>query len=208
VPPPSLCSLAVARPVPGAHRYFLHPFHGRVLAGTGHAPAVVGAAMRPSETQLEQMRDDLDAALPGAGFARAGVLRVLAGMLPGVRAGSERLAMRPLVVRGVATGGAAVWHVCGVKLTEAPAIARDVLDHVTGHARGPLAPRPAAASGWDVIGGPPVTRDAVLALAASESAVYVEDVVERRTNAWCDGRAQSRIEALLDGTLRSSAARA
>jgi glycerol-3-phosphate dehydrogenase len=206
IPAPSRCSLAIAAPSPGARTYFLHSLHGRLLAGTGHAAADTTRPMAPSAAQLRQMLDDFDAALPGAGVGSAAVARVLWGVLPGVRAGSGQLAPRPSIVDATAIGGARVCTVLGVKFTEAPDVARAVLDRVTRGSRADLPPRPAPATGWDMMSGPPLSRDAVLSLAASESAVYLEDLIERRTNAWYDEAACRRLEKLVNGALRARAA--
>jgi glycerol-3-phosphate dehydrogenase len=206
--PPSGCSLAVSPPRHGARTYFVHPFHGRVLAGTGHAPHPgAPAGFDPSEDMLHAMRTDLDAALPGAGLGEARVLRVMAGILPGVRPASDLLAMRPLIRRRAMPGGATLWSVLGVKFTEAPEIARRLMDAVSGAVRGALPDRPAAARGWDVLdGAQPVSRESLLELAAAESAMCVEDLVERRTNAWCDPDARQRIETSVgDGLGRHAA---
>jgi glycerol-3-phosphate dehydrogenase len=206
IPAPSSCSLAIAAPSPGARTYFLHSLHGRLLAGTGHAAADTTRPMAPSAAQLRQMLDDFDAALPGAGVGSAAVARVLWGVLPGVRAGSGQLAPRPSIVDATAIGGARVCTVLGVKFTEAPDVARAVLDRVTGTGRADLPRRPVPATGWDMMSGQPVERDAVLSLAASESAVYLEDLIERRTNAWYDEAACRRLEAIVNGALRTRAA--
>ncbi len=85
-------------------------------------------------------------------------------------------------------------------------VARAVLDRVTGATRADLPPRPVPATGRDMMSSQPVERDAVLALAASESAVYLEDLIERRTNAWYAEPARRRLEALVNGALRTRAA--
>jgi glycerol-3-phosphate dehydrogenase len=197
-PPGSGC-LALTPPRRGAQTYFLHAFHGRVLVGTGHAAAAAGdAGLTPSTAMVQAMRADLDAAYPDAGLGQAKVLRVLADVLPGVRPNHAQLAMRPRIVRDSAGGGAALWHVVGVKFTEAPDVARRVVQLACSGNRAQLRPRPASAGGWDVFDrSQPMTRAALLDLAESESVLYLEDLTERRTNAWCDTAMQQRLENLV-----------
>ena len=198
-PPPGSGCLALTPPRRGAQTYFLHSFHGRVLAGTGHAAVATGDAnLTPSAALIQSMRADLDTAFPDAGLGQARVLRVLADVLPGVRPHDRRLAMRPRIHRDSAGGGAALWHVVGVKFTEASDVARRVLHLVCGGGNADLRPRPAGGSGWDVLDRTePITRTALLDLAASESVLYLEDLIERRTNAWCDADTRQRVEALV-----------
>jgi glycerol-3-phosphate dehydrogenase len=185
----------------GAQSYFLQPFHRGVLAGTGHAAAAPGhAASLPSQASIEAMRRDIDRAYPGAQFGRAHILRVLSGILPGVQSGSPRLAVRPRIDIDMPESGARTAHVIGVKFTEAPQVARRALDRLTGTAGGRLGSRPAGASRWDAFdSSAPITRESLHKLVADESVLCLDDLVERRTNAWCDEEARVTIERLADG---------
>jgi glycerol-3-phosphate dehydrogenase len=182
----------------GAQTYFAQPFHGRVLAGTGHAPIQhPGHHDRVTPALVDGMRRDLDAAWPQAGLGAVPVLRVLAGVLPGVRPGQSRLALRPRIVRDSGAGGVMLVHVVGVKFTESPAVARRALDLVVD-ATGPRTGRPAAAGGWDLAGRrDSATARSLLELAANESVVYLDDLIERRTNAWCDEAATATLMRLV-----------
>ena len=208
VRPPSVCSLAVTPPYRGAPTYFVHPFHGRVLVGTGHsAGSFAGARQVPSADMVRAMQSSLEAALPGAGLGQCSVLRVLAGTLPGVHHDSSKLATRPLVARYSAAGGAALWSVVGVKFTEAPDVARKVLDAVTRRSRDELPRRPIAADKWDVLhDAEALSRTALLQLAANESAICFDDLLERRTNGWCDEDMRKRIKALVGDDFNKVAA--
>ena len=83
-PAPSDCALALtARDKKAARTYFLHPWKGRLLAGTGHGPWRGEVEQpRPSEAQLDEFIADLNAAVPGWSLRRAEVVRVFAGLLP------------------------------------------------------------------------------------------------------------------------------
>ena len=199
--------LVLAAPKSRSQAYFMQPFHGRVLAGTGHAGLKdrQSDGMPPRES-LERMCSEIDAAYPDARLGRAPVLRILAGMLPGVGSGEVRLAVRPRIHHDVATGGARLLHVVGVKLTEAPEVARRTLDGVTGTIARKLPGRPSPGSGWNALDpAHPPTRESLLALAARESVLYLDDLLERRTNAWCDAAASAKIADLMAGAFRSKA---
>jgi glycerol-3-phosphate dehydrogenase len=196
---PDAACVVLTPPRRRAHTYFVQPFHGRVLAGTGHAAIEERRhGNQVSPALIDAMRRDLGAAWPRAGLGEARVLRVLAGLLPGVRPGRPQLALRPRIVRDSGTGNVAVVHVVGVKFTESPDVARRALDHIVAAAKLRGMARPAAGSGWNLAGGrDPATRESLLDLATNESVVYLDDLIERRTNAWCDEAASEAIARLI-----------
>lgn len=200
---PGLSSVALTPPGRGSQTYFLQPFHGRALVGTGHAAGQYSASPgMPTPAMLEGMRRDLDAAYPEARLGSARIKRVLAGVLPGVRAGQFRLATRPRIVRDATAGGARVVHVVGVKFTEAPEVARRAVNCIAGRSLARPGPRPPPGNHWDVLDEASLaTRQSLLDLAARESVVYLEDLVERRTNAWCDEAASDRVTRLTEGSV-------
>jgi glycerol-3-phosphate dehydrogenase len=200
---PGASSIVLTPQRRGGQTYFLQPFHGRTLAGTGHA-AMPGTAEQalPARASIDSMRRDLDAAWPGAGLGAAPVLRVLAGILPGIRPGTSRLASRPRVVCELTGSGSPIVHVVGVKFTEAPVVAVKALDHIGVSFERNSVKRPPAGVGWHLAGArDAATTRTLLDLAASESVVYLEDLIERRTNAWCDESATALVERLLEGKL-------
>jgi glycerol-3-phosphate dehydrogenase len=206
---PDACALVLTPPRRGAQAYFLHPFHDRVLAGTGHATesAQAGSAM-PPPGMIVRMREDFDAAYPDARFGSARILRILTGSLPGAYARRLRLATRPRLLPDTAAGGAVAVHVIGVKFTEAPDVARAAVDCVAGRSETQPGPRPPPGEHWNVLDcSPPATRESLLDLAARESVVYLEDLVERRTNAWCDEKASAGLAGLVHGALAARGGR-
>jgi glycerol-3-phosphate dehydrogenase len=202
--------IALTPPRRGGQTYFLQPFHGRTLAGTGHADMHGPAdSIMPSQAQIDGMRRELDSAWPAARLGAASVVRVLAGILPGVRPGSPRLANRPRIVRDSAVGGIPLVHVVGVKFTEAPVVAARALDRLGLGARRSGTARPPSGAGWNLAeGDETATPETLLDLATSESVVYLEDLIERRTNAWCVESAAARVEQLLGGKLARRGPRA
>jgi hypothetical protein len=87
-------------------------------------------------------------------------------------------------------------------------VARRALDLITTAAPTRETIRPAAAIGWDVVdGSDPPTAQSLRDLASSESVVYLDDLVERRTNAWCDEGASASVVRLAGEALPRNASR-
>lgn len=97
--PVSDCAVAVQPRRPGSRVYFVVPWHGRLFAGTYHAPWHDGLRRPgPDQTQLKDFLDDLNGAVPGLALRRSDVLRVYAGLLPAREDGGDELAVREVVL--------------------------------------------------------------------------------------------------------------
>jgi glycerol-3-phosphate dehydrogenase len=192
-PPVSEYSVAVAPPGRGRRTYFLHPYHGRMLAGTGHAGVPPGAPVPGgvSDLQVEQTVSELNEALPGAAFARDQVQHVYWGVLPGVRRSSEDLLMHPQIIdHGKRDGAAGAWTVVGVKFTEAPFVARQVWNRLPGRPSQSLPQRPSPTEAPSVASAAQISdgelRARLAELARLEWQADCEDLVWRRTDLWMD----------------------
>lgn len=202
-PPVSKCSLAVAPPGKNRRMYFVHPYGDLVLAGTGHAglPADAPLSSGPSERQLQHMLSDLDEALPGFGPTREQVRHVFRGILPGVRAGSEELLKKPLIINhGSRDGAPGAWTVLGVKFTEAPFVANRLWNKLVGARPQHLPVRPPPVPAPSVEDARSMS-DAELArvlrrLAATEWQASASDLAWRRTDLWMDETETRRVEQL------------
>jgi len=191
-PSPSSAALAVEPPGPDARVYFLHPFKGRLLAGTYHAPRPGGlAAGPPEEALIEEFLRDLNAAIPGLELTRGEVRRVLWGLLPAARPGSAVLASRPVLHdHGEAGGPRGLFSVAGVKFTTARAVAEQTLRRVLGELG---AARPAAevvvpeVPSWPefsrLLARDPARADETVGTIVRTQAVRtLDDLLERRTD--------------------------
>jgi glycerol-3-phosphate dehydrogenase len=203
-PAPANCSVAVARPGGTGSTWFLHPYHGRTLAGTGHAGIVAGAGMPEAvaDIEVQAMLDELNAALPGSRFSRGQVRHVFHGIIPGVRPGSADLLKRHEIVdHGPRDGLPGLWTVLGVKFTEAPAVARQFWDRRLGPRAGALPgrPEPQRVPGIEEARGlsDEALRAALLQLAGREWQADAADLVWRRTDLWMDERQASRVAKLV-----------
>ena len=121
-------AIAVKPPPKGAQTYFLVPWKGALLAGTGHAPWH-GGPDNPTVPQalLESFIDDINHALPGFDLRTAEVAHIFSGLLPAQSPGGHELAKRCVVVDHRRGGEPRLISVSGVKFTEAREVADRVL---------------------------------------------------------------------------------
>lgn len=131
------CAVAVR---PDSHQgrfYFLLPWKGMLLAGTGEAPWDGGPdGVRVADEDLEAFIADLNRSVPGLELQRKNAVRVMAGLLPLARPGSRALANRETIIDHASTGGpAGFFSVSGVKLTTSRLVAEKVLRHAAPQAK-------------------------------------------------------------------------
>lgn len=195
-PAPSEHALALIPKRPGAPTYFVHPWKGRLLVGTGHA-AWSGEVSEPMPTaeQVQHMLDDLNLAMPQLDLRPDGIQRILAGYLPTSRAGSAELSVRPVIRNhGRDDGIQGLFTVIGVKFTTASDIACQALDLIFGKASNSVSgfARPDSRSDWQFGGRVDLANRAVVdaalnrlrSLITDESVVHLDDLISRRTDLW------------------------
>jgi len=211
--PPSRAALAVAPRMPGGRTYFLHPWQGRILAGTYHASWPGSREEGRVEPQLlGAFLDDLNRAIPGIDLSAGEVLRLHWGFLPARKEGTHELAVRETIRDHGADGGpAGLFSVSGVKFTTARKVAEKVLSAVLAHRGAPLPPRGAvprpAAQPWSpgqrfaalAADDPAAAEREVRRLVAHESVVHLDDLLLRRTDWGADPRRGREIAARVAG---------
>ena len=196
LPAPSGHALAISPPRKSGPTYFLHPWKGRLLIGTGHAACPV-LTDRPEipDDRIQMMIDDVNSSIPGLGLNSDNIDRIFAGFLPAAGKLSAELSKRPVIYDHAKSGGPrGLVSVCGVKFTTARRVAQETLDSVFGKHRvaGIMEyRRPDPAQGWQ--SGQVDFSDDVAArqylsgigrLVDDESATNIRDVVIRRTDLW------------------------
>lgn len=211
-PQPSDCALAVDPP--GGPTFFLHPWKGRLFAGTVHAPwEGPRSDAGPTDAMIAGFVTDLNAAVPGLDVTPDDVLRVHWGYLPAREAGTARLAVRPAIVRHADHDGPrGLFSVSGVKFTTARHVAERVLDVLARDGR--VTPGATDASSPTCTAHPNRSgierllerdRDAaetvVRRIAAEESVVTPEDLLLRRTDWAVDPVGAERIERFVAAVL-------
>lgn len=202
-PPLSDCSVAVSAPGRNRRTWFIHPYHGRVLAGTGQAGVPAGEAPpnRLAELPVRQNLAELNEALPGAALSPVQVDHVFLGVLPGVRAGSEHLLKHARIIDHGGTDGApGAFTVFGVKFTEAPSIAKMLWDGILGRQPRSLPPRPPPVPVPSIEEARAMSDDTLAAalrrIAAAEWRPDADDMSWRRTDLWMDETQVRRVSAL------------
>jgi glycerol-3-phosphate dehydrogenase len=197
-------AVAVAPKRPGASTYFVLPWKGRILAGTCHLPWDGGLdPIGPTEEQLIGLLDDLNAAIPGLGVERRHVMRVYAGIVPAVAAGSNHTANRAIVVDHGATGGPqGLVSVSGVKYTTARLEAQRTLRIAMGGSLPPidasvaLSPPTDPGSRFLCLDDDTGPLPAAIARVIDEEAVlHVDDLLLRRMDLAVDGERALQLAA-------------
>jgi glycerol-3-phosphate dehydrogenase len=189
-------ALAVSAPVKGARTYFIVPWKGRLLAGTGHAPRLDHAS-RPEITaaELNHFIKELNRACPELGLRQDDIGHVFTGLLPVRRTGDVKLTNRAVIIDHASCGGPnGLYSVSGVKFTTARRVAEEALRRIFNH---PDFHKVGAAKNDDsdnsqtqfAASGPGKTTEPdflerLRTIIASESVVYSDDLFYRRTDLW------------------------
>jgi glycerol-3-phosphate dehydrogenase len=207
--PPADCVLALQFGTKG-HTYFLQPFKGRLLAGTGHAGWNGGPDdALPTQPQITEMLVQLNNAMPGLKLEDSEIIRVFAGLLPGKGENGWRLADRPAIIdHGRKEGIGNLISVSGVKFTTARCVAESVLDLAAGHCRPgrdmtQYRPAPVGRDIWSCHSledrGAGECWSGLRSLVEQEAVMHLDDLVLRRTALWEDrGSVKQFVEPLCD----------
>lgn len=123
-------ALAISPKKTAAQTYFLHPWKGRLLAGTIHNPwrAAVDVRPQPSELAIEDFINDLNLAIRDLNLKPSEVVRILAGILPVKQTGGIELASREVIWDHGRQGGLkGFYSIAGVKFTTSRLVAEKTL---------------------------------------------------------------------------------
>jgi glycerol-3-phosphate dehydrogenase len=125
-------AVAVAPKTPGGRTYFLVPWKGMLLAGTGHAPWIDPLrTANPSSAQIVEFINDLNCAVPGLKLNLDDILHVFAGLLPVTRDGSVDLLCREVILNHAEQGGPqGLYSISGIKFTTARLVAEKTLRRI------------------------------------------------------------------------------
>jgi glycerol-3-phosphate dehydrogenase len=185
-------ALAVEPKKPDAQTYFLHPWKGRLFAGTIHGvwSKDIDYKPQPSPEELQEFIDHLNLAIPGLKVSENDVLRIYSGLLPATQPGSNELAVREVILTHKNPQGA--YSVSGVKFTTSRLVAEKTINQVFPN----TPPISTTASPPDTIQKPrgifdyhwyPDEQDnhwqaELKELITTESVYHLEDLVLRRTS--------------------------
>ena len=179
------------------HHYFLHPWKGHLLIGTGHAPREsASGSPRPSPSEMNDFLGDVNAAFPDFELRRCDVLRVYAGYLPTTQPGSTQLAKEEHWVDHGARGGPeGLFSVQGTKFTAAHSTAEAGMKQVvpgrsvSGEKRAAFEQICAGRNGergrfgytWTPDTASSDWRSSLARLIDEEAVVHLDDLLLRRT---------------------------
>lgn len=193
------CALAVAPKKPGGRTYFLVPWKGMILAGTGHAPWADGSRPpAPTIEQLQEFLDDLNLAIPTLAASQADILQIFPGLLPATEEGSTTLSTQEVIFDHGREGGPnGLYSVSGVKFTTARLVAEKVLgqpfpgsppaklsNESASDSLGRQNMRGVFAIDWRPDIQSPGWKQALREIILEESVIHLDDLVFRRTTLW------------------------
>lgn len=207
-------ALAVSAPRTGARTYFLYGSEAGVWLGTYHDRwSDVDRAPRAEAEQIQTMIDDVNLAVPGAGFHPSGVRRVFAGLLPASPGTDSPFGRSVIHDHGRHGGPDGLFSVSGVKFTTARRLAEKVLRIIAARCfdadLAPAAvPRPPAAA---VPTWPEFERlsrqdsaralDPIGRIVREESVVTIDDLLLRRTEWGLDPEVERAARSIVESVL-------
>ncbi len=180
-------ALALVPPSRPGHTYFVHNWHGRLLAGTGEVLlADDDREPLPRPGDVAAFIADMNDAVPDLALGEGDIEGVYSGVLPASASG--KLAGREVILdHGKHQGPAGLFSVSGVKYTTSRRVAEKALKRIfpSGQAKKCLPPEAAnsrrwffaydwqAAGDWDA--------SALRPLVDEEAVMHLDDLVFRRT---------------------------
>ncbi len=204
--PFSAGAVAIQSPEPRSQVLFAHSHHGKLLLGTGHQPMAEGDDNVIAPARLQQMLNEVNAAVPGLDLGEKDILHVLQGHLPVNPQGSVQLQDEPVIMHHAQRGGLeGLYSVSGVKFTTARSTAESVIAQLmVKHGKKSASvrtfpqrpsPNPYRLNTADV--NCVENQQLVAQLIASESPHYVEDLLLRRTSLALNTEQARRFEQQL-----------
>ena len=128
VPTEARCAAAVSARRPESQMFFILPWRGRTLVGTGHALMPDGAENKPvPERLVNEFVRQVAEAVPALNLEKSRVERIYQGVLPAVDSDEMQLTSRPMVVDHSENGMKGFYTVWGIKYTTARDIAATLI---------------------------------------------------------------------------------
>jgi len=195
-------ALALAPKKPNARTYFVLPYKGKMLAGTGHSPwhSEMFASPMPDERLLQDTLQDLNMAVPGLSLSTDDIGHVFSGLLPAKHNETAKLAVRETILDHSSTGGPkGLVSVSGVKFTTSRLVVEKTLNVVMARylPRG-IARRLSTGSEENLLRAQSAHRlratsdahdsfwEEIQKIISDEAVVHLDDLVCRRTSLWED----------------------
>jgi glycerol-3-phosphate dehydrogenase len=141
---PSISSyaLAVNPKKPEARTYFLLPWQGKLLAGTGHAPWFgTPENPKPSGQMLQSFLNDINLAMPELDLNTKDIQYVFSGLLPVKKLGTVDLLKSEIILNHSDQGGPkGLYSISGIKFTTSHIVAAKTIKKAFSDYEKKLAP--------------------------------------------------------------------
>ena len=127
-------ALAVTPKKPGAKTYFIHHWKGLLFAGTVHSSwKDKSRSPMPDQEAVNKFIDELNSSIKDLNLKPSDVLQIFPGLLPAKEEGSDKLAVREIILNHGENGGPkGLFSVSGVKFTTARLVAEKTLRSIFG----------------------------------------------------------------------------
>ena len=193
-------SLALTPHEKNSQTYFIIPWKGKILAGTGHAFwwSDQKDNIRPTDAQIQKFIKDLNNVLPGYTLSSEDILRIYSGLLPAQEKENFKLASRELIYNFHSFGGPkGLFSITGVKFTTARLVAEKAIKMIFPtrrnayfHDRDGFSPTISSENFWNIDIDELTDKykfdDCITlkSLINNESVIHIDDLVLRRTSLW------------------------
>ena len=197
--------------------YFLIPWKGRLVAGTGHVPFLGNIEKpMPSAEELREFLNDINLAVPCLDLSMDDILYVFSGLLPVNEEASTNLRSREVIVDHSVRGGSqGFYSISGVKFTTARLVAEKALNQIYPERRAPMYSVRTLSTAHPVVqwsrgifaanclslADKSRWQDALRTLVVEEAVQHLDDLIFRRTNLWEHPEIVQEIEPLISSLL-------
>jgi len=126
------CGVAISPYKNHGHTYFIVPWKGRLLAGTGHSPWRSSEKKpMPSEKDIIRFCNDLNLALPNINLSQNDISQIYPGLQSATHTGGTNLSKRPVFISHADKGGpAGLFSISGIKFTTSRSVAEKTINLV------------------------------------------------------------------------------
>ena len=187
-------AIAVNPKRPGAKTYFLRPWKGMLFAGTIHEPwNGITKNPIPSESSVSTFINDLNSTINNLNLKQEDILNIYSGLLPAKENGSEKLAVREVILDHSKSGGPeGLFSISGVKFTTARLVAEKTINKIFSDNKNSTnvsmdSPIYEKCLGlfdynWYPEENDPDWKEILVKIVNNESVLHLDDLVLRRTS--------------------------
>lgn len=187
-------AIAVTPKRSNARTYFLRPWKGMLFAGTVHEPwNGITKNPIPSESSMNTFINDLNSTINNLNLKQEDILNIYSGLLPAKENGSEKLAVREVILDHSESGGPkGLFSISGVKFTTARLVAEKTINKVFSDSKNSISTAMNSTTDEKCLGlfgynwypedNNPGWKEFLLKIINNESVLHLDDLVLRRTS--------------------------